>query len=440
MSLPWRTIAGGWYGAMSANGAYAVQVPFQTIRTDRGEVDRPDGEPWGVQIYDIADDGRFAGLAHSTNGTTLEYVPGAGWRSLPYVTGRGKYVGTHWVDLSPAGTGFVDDSGTPISRILTYEPNRGLSNWIGTDGLLFGQGNTDKGAPCEGLLLWDGTAYRQLFNGSCMELVLHRDGDLFAFAFREDGVGVHLGIFTRQQLLAEPIVSTPPPPPDEPPIDPPPQPESRMKLPADVHSTFTACVQKFPHDGDDDQRREAMKKAVQTIRSRHGLRYVWKSEHSNLSSPSKDGMGFVPLEEGAIHEGERRRMFIWDMINGTTRQPNEAGESEPIREAYVLTPEPKDWLAGTNPPPDVPPQPPSPDVIASLRAEIAELRTTQRKHDADLGRIDAAALRLADRVEQLEHKPDPVPQPQPLPKLRVRGSTSRAFGHGHTIDLPVVQE
>lgn len=437
MSLQWRTFAGGWYGAGHPNGAYAVQVPLEDIQTDRGSVDLPPGELWGVQIYDIEPDGTFAGLGHTGNGNVWEYVPGIGWHLLPFVTGRGKYAGMNWIDLLPAGTGFIDDSGQPVSRINTFEANRGLNNWIATGGLLFGQGNPEKGAPCEGLVLWDGTAYRQLFAGSCMELVLHRDGDQFALTFRQDKVGVHFGIFTRQQLLAVPTVDThEPPPPPKPPKPPlPPFENKMMKLPADVHATFTACVQKFPHDGDDDARREAMAKAVETIRARHGLRYVWKSEHSNLSSPSKDGMGFVPLEEGTIIEGQRKRMFIWDMINGTTRQPNDAGESEPIREAYVLTPEPKDWLAGSQPPPDNPP-PPDADEIEKLWAEVGELRTLVRHIDQALVDTDATARMLADRVTQLERKPDPVMK---LPRMRARGSTGRAFGHAHPNDLEVYE-
>lgn len=204
-----------------------------------------------------------------------------------------------------------------------------------------------------------------------------------------------------------------------PPPTPQPEPGVVMRLPDDVYATFTACVQKFPHTGSDDERRVAMEKAVQTIRARHGLRYVWKTEHSNLSAPSKDGMGYVP--DGVVTHGERMRMFIWDMINGTTRQPNPQGESEPIREAYVLTPEPKDWLAAPQPEPEPQPQPvPQPPPPSE-----------------DINRLWAAITELTGRLEALERKPDPVVT---LPRLRVKGKTANALYHQHMVDLEVIQE
>jgi hypothetical protein len=177
-----------------------------------------------------------------------------------------------------------------------------------------------------------------------------------------------------------------------------------------------------------------MKKAVQTVRARHGERYVWKTEHADLSSPSKDGMGYVP--DGPIVNGQRTRMVIWDMIDGTTRKPRPAGESEPIREAYALTPDPKDWLAG-----DPPPPPPPPDEIGKLRNELhAAVADLLGKYDAQQRTLDGNTSTLAllvGDVEALKHAPPPVAV---IPKLRVRGSTGRSFGHGHSVDLPVVAE
>src|SRR5690606_2774880 len=102
----------------------------------------------------------------------------------------------------------------------------------------------------------------------------------------------------------------------------------RMRMPDDVHATIVAVVKKFPHVGDDAARRIAMRKVVETVRARHGERWVWKSEHpTGYSHASKDAIAYVPA--GVIEHGQEMPMFIWDMINGTSLQPNPAHDSEP---------------------------------------------------------------------------------------------------------------
>jgi hypothetical protein len=220
------------------------------------------------------------------------------------------------------------------------------------------------------------------------------------------GLGVRLAILGRHELSSLPRVpsgDTPPPPPVDPPIPPPdPEPDpgvQTMMLPADVHATFVAVVEKYPHTGGDDDRRAAMEKAVQTIRARHGQRYVWKTEHANLTAPSKDALGCVPESEGEIRHGKRMKVFIWDMINGSTREPQEAHESEPLRSAYVLTPEPKDWLTGAEPQPEPEPSQPDPvpsQDIALLKRELAELRG---RFDALANNVVRYGARLAIRTD-----------------------------------------
>jgi len=136
-----------------------------------------------------------------------------------------------------------------------------------------------------------------------------------------------------------------------------------MTMPADVYATAQAVVDKFPHTGTDDERREAMRKVVQTLRARHGLRWVWKTEHQSLIAPSKDGLGYVA--DGVIEHGKLTTMYIWDTINGGSRKLNAAPMvSEGARPAYVLAVEPKDWLADSVP---------LPPTIESLQARIREL-------------------------------------------------------------------
>ncbi len=161
-----------------------------------------------------------------------------------------------------------------------------------------------------------------------------------------------------------------------------------MQMPDDVYATLAAVVQKFPHTGTDDERRDAMEKVVQTIRARFGHRWVWKTEHVSLMAPSKDGLGYVP--EGEVVHGRHTSMFIWDTISGGTRQPNRQPlVSEEARMAYVLTPEPKDWLGTPEAPAQPQPQPPAPqapDLAACIEAfaSISATLNEMRKDLADL--------------------------------------------------------
>jgi hypothetical protein len=205
--------------------------------------------------------------------------------------------------------------------------------------------------------------------------------------------------------------SAPPPsPPPTPPPTPAPAPQpcgaaDTFRMPDDVYATFAAVVQRIPHDGDDDQRRAAMEKAVQTLRARHGLRWVWKTEHANLQAPSKDGLGYVPA--GDIEQGRRTCMYIFDTIDGASRKANRAPlVSEAIREAYVLTPAPRDWLAGDTPPPPTPTPQPDSDLaarVAKLEAMVTDLTNGVLKLGETADGADAiarAAMNTAEAVRQ----------------------------------------
>jgi hypothetical protein len=184
--------------------------------------------------------------------------------------------------------------------------------------------------------------------------------------------------------------------------------ESTMTMPADVYATAQAVVEKYPHTGTDEERRVAMEKVVATIRARHGLRWVWKTEHQSLIAPSKDGLGYVP--EGEVVHGRLTKMFIWDTISGGTRKLNPAPmNSEAARPAYVLAVEPKDWLAGAVPPPPT---------VENLQAQVRELtekvaaipvlqgkvdELTSERNEL-LRALDAAKKELAD----LKAKPAPT--------------------------------
>jgi hypothetical protein len=199
-----------------------------------------------------------------------------------------------------------------------------------------------------------------------------------------------------------------------------------MQIPDDVYATLAAVVEKFPHTGDDEARRAAMEKAVATLRARHGLRWVWKTEHASLIAPSKDGLGYVP--DGEVVHGRLTTMLIWDTINGGTRRLNAAPlVSEAPRKAYVLAVPPKDWLAGDLPTPTpTPPAPPSgtAEILKRIGEVERDLKALQDKvSDAALDAL--IARRVNARIVALRLVGDPnLPDEQAV-------STNSVWGHAH---------
>jgi hypothetical protein len=213
---------------------------------------------------------------------------------------------------------------------------------------------------------------------------------------------------------------------------------AQMTMPAEVYATLTAVVDKYPHTGTDDERREAMKKVVQTLRARHSLRYVWKTEHQSLIAPSKDGLGYVA--DGVIVEGKFTVMYIWDTISGGTRKPNAPPlVSEQARQAYVLAPEPFDWLAGDPPPP---PHQPPPDKLAALVALLEDrlntLEAAQRQQRIDLEGLREDQTALRGEFSLFTSKPLELPLDVLLSGLKqvyFECRVGRSAWHGHACEM-----
>jgi hypothetical protein len=173
-----------------------------------------------------------------------------------------------------------------------------------------------------------------------------------------------------------------------------------MEMPVEVYNTILAVVAKYPHTGDDSHRKEQMKKVVQTVRSRHGNLWVWKSEHPTLIAPvdqfqpaaSKDAIAFVP-DDPIIH-GHSAMMYIWDLVNGTSRLPNPRGESNLIRRSYIVLVEPKDWLAD-----DLPVLSPPPTNTLEARVKLLENEVIRLENErVDIERVEEM---IKERVESL---------------------------------------
>jgi hypothetical protein len=335
---------------------------------------------------------RFAGQSHVGLGVwewndfkwTLLQPPSCGVSPIIYDAGNVLRWSTDCA-IGSQGYRYVAEDGRLVTGDETYaDPTHKIWEYTTLGGITVGQGE-------HGCILLRGTERRVLEPGDCRFARFVKRGSELAIAM--------VKFAERKAVLMwldESDISALPLEPTHTPLPPPPPPQAeRMMLPTDVHATFVAAVAKFPHTGDDEARREAMKKAVQTIRAKHGLRFVWKTEHESLVAPSKDGMAFVPESEGPIVNGKRMKMFIWDMISGTTRQPQPAHESEELREAYVLAVEPKDWLAGDQPPP-----PPPSDNTLPLKARIAELENLLVQANAKLSSVERALENI--RIELSE--------------------------------------
>lgn len=142
-----------------------------------------------------------------------------------------------------------------------------------------------------------------------------------------------------------------------------------MEIPREIYDTWKAVADKFKflHQGTDDERREATKRGVQTIRARfrgrggvlEGTKWVAKSEHNTgWSAQSKDALAYV--EEGPSITGRLARMEMFDMINGSSRETNpfpvhshNHTETPPNDDAFILVPDDFDWIeaGGPTPPP-----------------------------------------------------------------------------------------
>lgn len=190
-----------------------------------------------------------------------------------------------------------------------------------------------------------------------------------------------------------------------------------MDLPRPIYDTWKAVADKFKseHQGDDDARRRATRRGVQTIRARHrggaaeldGSRYCAKTEHSNLQAQSKDALAFVP--DGPVEHGRLATMFMFDMINGGSRETNpfpvgahNHEETPPNPDAFILLgPWPEgdafDWLTGAPATPTTPttpqPQQPAPVDLAPVLERLSKLEARLASLQGQA--LDKAALEAA---------------------------------------------
>ena len=152
--------------------------------------------------------------------------------------------------------------------------------------------------------------------------------------------------------------------------------------------------------GNDDQRRTLMEMIAQTWHARLGKRFGWKSNHGIGIANSKDGGAEIP-EGNEFTPNQRQTLYLWDLFNGTTREPHRFPFSEEHNQEQFFVPvEPIDHLADQPVPVPVPPAPvpvPSPPTPVPLppmppTCEFAPCDHAQLNDRLD--RIEAALLAL----------------------------------------------
>lgn len=191
-----------------------------------------------------------------------------------------------------------------------------------------------------------------------------------------------------------------------------------MDIPREIYDVWKQVADKFfqLHNGTDEDRREATRRGVATIRARFrgqsgvldGTRWVCKTEHgTGWNAQSKDALAYVAPDFGPAEHGRFSKMFMFDMIDGGTRRTNSFPitaknfeESPPNPDAYILIPEEKDWLAGEEPPP--PPPPDCTEWVAEAQRLAAELTAMTGQRDAALQELTEAKGRIVAQLSEIE--------------------------------------
>lgn len=211
---------------------------------------------------------------------------------------------------------------------------------------------------------------------------------------------------------------------DAPPPPPPPPPSKEdalvpFALPDDVYQILVALWERNKPlaNGSDDDRRVLQKKIAETVCARKGDRWGWKSNHSDWSSPSKDGLAMLP-PGATFTPHDRQSLYIWDCFNGSSRIPNPQpimNISDGTENQYFIPVEPVDHLSDVPPPPP-PPPPADTELTARVAAMEVALRALTTKTEEGLNamneefhkELEALDLRLGALGTNFAKRGDPV--------------------------------
>lgn len=222
-----QVIPGGGYCDALPTGEYVALVLNQYMATHLGRIDFADmkRQPLFVRCTNVGGFS-FAGQSWNTPELLLwaaqwSFGPAVGGISPVIFRADGSLQTKPFVypdgSVCSQGWRFEDKAGRLWNGDETYGPTARapkLFEWTDIsdgDTLVVGQG-----ADTGGVVVWDGTAHRQLALGACRFIRAHRSGEKVSIAFyRELGSGSESEIHwvTVAELRALPVVVVPPPPP-----------------------------------------------------------------------------------------------------------------------------------------------------------------------------------------------------------------------------------
>ncbi len=386
--------------------------PDARLETHLGRIDLP-----GEDVLDIRITQRgpfkMTGIGHISGAAWL-WADGK-WTENGPTNGRSACIfdndGNLWVvrpgpNVTSQGYRYVDDAGALVSGDSTYTlvaPDGLMIHEFSTlAGVTFGQGH-ESGTH----VLIEGK--RRLLEPGLTTFI--RIGSntqgLFSVALVKPGEAVLLWA-TREDLAALDLVTPDKPVDPDKPTDPTkPTEKPPMQLPARgqaiVQALYSAHLD-WANSPDDDERRKLARAIAEQLRFELGEEWGWKSAHGNTDrdAPSKDAVA----HRRGPYVGGHQLLDIFDLFNGTTRQPNNPAMSGPENEAdqFFVPVDPIDHLGGGPVviPPDKPTDPALAAQVAALTARVDALTARSQTLEMADGTQVAAIAGLDARLSKLE--------------------------------------
>lgn len=381
----------GSYCDALPSGAFVVQFTRSHFETHLGRVELPPGEPAGLLFIRCSEVGGFHFAGKALNSNLMWEWDGA-WRSFDSQPGRGCY-GLEGVyqDALPAGLQYCADDGTLVSRLVTYPPVDGLSEWTVREGVRIGQGH-DGG----GVRVFANNKLRELEPGFCIFVNFNRDGERAAVAFWKVGVGAVIVQTTFAELAALPIVGATVPNPGTPPVPVPvpvPNPEPVPMPP--VNDTHWRDELEVVKDVDRDYPGE--------IRTNpHG--FLDQLAHRLNRKHQTDRFGRKRKGDGSLNDdvityrlSEPWDKKLIDVIGGDARFPMwdvRPASEEPGNGTWSAVESPDRDLVSSPPPP-----PPPPVDLKPIFVELDRLAAMLREHGIEIARLRAVIDTPAPKID-----------------------------------------
>ena len=357
-------------------------------------------------------------------------------------------------DWPPVGFRYVRPDGTIVTaeetgadlerRVWEYTvlPNGWIVGQGGAGATYVNERGEQAGAGEDPLIILPGDGTRRLVRaGMCRFINAYLVGDRIDLAWQEPG-GCDALSLTTADVLRLPIVAAThndvvPTHNDVPAhTDTPPE---KPTMPDSLEAEVRAERAKYPAVLTEDQ----PAKILNAVAWKHrALGWGLSVKKAGNRVPSPQG---VDVAYDILHHKPTDTLWgcFTDELRATVNWGQEAHHHNPDRP----------WLAPIAPAVepahvDAPSHVDTPPAVDPLAKRVEQLELIVKQLNGDVASLkeerlvdDLIAEGLLSRVADLERKLEEVKRtPAPLPRLRVRGSTSRSFGHGHKIDLPVEED